>query len=107
MQEVITGGCYERPAKDFEVLPGDRWLDIGAHIGAFSGVCLAAGADVVAVEPDADNFRLLEYNGSLRHVLDPCPGTFVPIQKAVLGSRRPRPALYTLIPSNVRFQTLY
>ena len=94
VQEVITGGCYERPARDFEVLPGDRWLDIGAHIGAFSGVCLAAGADVVAVEPDADNFRLLEYNGSLRHVLDPCPGTFIAIKKAVVGSDDTECTLY-------------
>ena len=59
---------------------------MGARLGASSGACLAAGAEVVAVQPDPVNFRLLKYNGSLGHVLAPCPGTFIPIEKAVLGS---------------------
>lgn len=94
IQEVITGGCYERPAHGFEIVPGDVWLDIGAHIGAFSSVCLAGGADVIAVEPDAANFALLEYNGAARLALDPCPGTFVALRTAVLGSSATEATLY-------------
>ena len=70
VREVVGDGAYERPAMGFEVVPGETWLDVGAHIGVFSSLCLQAGADVVAVEPDADNFRLLLANGALNAVHD-------------------------------------
>jgi len=47
VDEVVVRGCYERPRFDFEILPGDIWLDLGAHIGVFTSLCLAAGAHVV------------------------------------------------------------
>ena len=56
------------------------------------------------VEPDADNFRLLEYNGSLRHVLDPCPGTFVAIQKAVIGSEEATSCILYAHPQQCAFR---
>lgn len=39
-----------------EVLAGRRVLDLGANIGAFTVLAAAAGAEVVAYEPDAANF---------------------------------------------------
>lgn len=63
--EVITRGIYERPKFDFEIVPGDTWCDLGAHVGVFTSLCLAAGCDVVSVEPDRGNFEVLERNASL------------------------------------------
>mmetsp|Transcript_5745 Transcript_5745/g.16949 ORF Transcript_5745/g.16949 Transcript_5745/m.16949 type:complete len:348 (-) Transcript_5745:66-1109(-) len=86
VREVVLGGCYERPCDGFEIMPGETWLDVGAHIGAFSTVALAAGADVVAVEPDPDNFRVLERNATCRFQLDPCPGQFHPVRAAIVDA---------------------
>jgi len=41
------------------IQPGDRVLDIGAHVGTFSLAAAAAGADVVAIEASAENAALL------------------------------------------------
>jgi FkbM family methyltransferase len=47
--------------------PGDRVLDLGAHIGTVSLAAAALGCEVAAVEPDARNAALLrasaDYNG--------------------------------------------
>ena len=64
-EEVVLRGVYERPIFDFEILPGDIWLDLGAHIGVFSSLALVIGAAVIAVEPDPDNADLLERNVTL------------------------------------------
>lgn len=37
-------------------------LDIGAHIGIFSRLALTRGCEVISVEPEAKNFRLLQIN---------------------------------------------
>ena len=63
--EVVTRGCYERPLFDFEILPGDVWIDLGAHFGVFTSLALSAGAKVVAVEPEMSNFDLLSQNAAL------------------------------------------
>lgn len=42
--------------------PKDLVLDVGAHIGAFTRLCLQAGASVVAVEPEQDNLEVLQTN---------------------------------------------
>lgn len=43
--------------------PRDVVLDIGAHVGSFSYLCLDRGAGrVVCVEPDPGNFNLLRHN---------------------------------------------
>lgn len=90
--EVITRGCYERPLFDFEILPGDVWIDVGAHIGVFTSLALSAGAKVVAVEPDIGNFEVLLENAALN--TDQCRGpsdpratnhhTYILVQAAVL-----------------------
>jgi len=44
-------------------LTGAYVLDIGAHIGAFVQMAVCRGAaSIVAIEPDAQNFRLLQAN---------------------------------------------
>lgn len=54
-------------SRSFEITCVDMWLDVGAHIGVFTSLALAAGADVVSVEPDKHNFAILEKN-SVRRV---------------------------------------
>lgn len=48
--------------KKLEVGPLDTVLDIGAHIGAFSRLCLKRGAKVIAVEPEKFNLEVLSHN---------------------------------------------
>ena len=97
VREVVGDGAYERPVMGFEVVPGEKWLDVGAHIGTFSSLCLQAGADVVAVEPDADNFRLLVANGTENVLHKPdVHGQFAPLRAAVVAdAHAPTATLYT------------
>ena len=45
------------------IRPGDRVLDVGANIGAFTRMAAEAGASlVVAVEPEPDNIAEFEFN---------------------------------------------
>lgn len=48
--------------KTLDLVPGDTVLDIGANIGTFSRTALQRGAHVIAVEPDPENFALLQQN---------------------------------------------
>mgnify|MGYP001562253096 CR=1 FL=1 len=52
----VETGAYEAIRK---VEAGNIVLDIGAHVGYFARKALAAGAWVVAIEPDPRNFRIL------------------------------------------------
>lgn len=65
VDEVIVRGIYERPKFDFDILPSDVWLDLGAHIGTFTSLCLQSGSQVISVEPDINNFKVLKLNSSL------------------------------------------
>lgn len=77
MEELqIYRGVYVRPGtmdeyivrevksayKLLDLKAGDRVLDIGANIGAFSRLAVEAGCVVCAIEPDPENFTLLEKN---------------------------------------------
>lgn len=55
------------------------FLDIGAHVGAYSIPVAKLGWKVIAVEPSPDTFRLLEHNRSLNHASD----NMIPINTAV------------------------
>ena len=46
----------------FEIKRGDVVVDLGAHVGSFSVFASNLGAKVVSVEPDPDNFSILQKN---------------------------------------------
>ncbi len=49
----------------FRVLPGETMVDVGAHIGRYTLLAARHGARVVSLEPDPDNFSVLEANVAL------------------------------------------
>jgi FkbM family methyltransferase len=55
-----------------ELRPGDRVIDLGAHIGSFAVLAAwrNAGVEVLAYEPDPANFELLERNVRLNGLED-------------------------------------
>ena len=62
IDEVITRKSYTRVRSHFDVQLGERWLDLGANIGAFAVYCRLRGAKAVCYEPDAENFSILQMN---------------------------------------------
>lgn len=62
LKEVLERACYRRQRLGFDVEAGERWLDLGANIGAFALYCKARGAEAICYEPDADCFAILEKN---------------------------------------------
>ena len=61
LPEVVERLAYVRP--DFlDLEADDRWLDLGANIGAFTVLAASRGAEVRAFEPEPENFALLEAN---------------------------------------------
>lgn len=63
--EVFRNNSYQR--KQFKIHPGDRWVDMGANIGAFSVFVGSLGCPVVSYEAEPYNAeatrRNLERNG--------------------------------------------
>jgi len=61
---ALTLGVYERPEIAFfleHFRPGDRFIDIGANVGLYTGLALHRGAaSVLAVEPHPRAFACLE-----------------------------------------------
>lgn len=62
IRNVLAGREYVWPG--YEVGPADVVIDVGGNIGAFAvpAAKAAVGGRVIAVEPDADNHRLLAAN---------------------------------------------
>jgi FkbM family methyltransferase len=70
IDEVITKNTYEKKNRNndfnFEIGPGQTWLDLGGNIGTFSVLALEKGADkVITYEPESENYELLKHNLSL------------------------------------------
>lgn len=63
-QEVLVKKAYTRPRLGFDVLPGERWLDLGSNIGAFAVYCRSRGATAVCFEPEPGCFKLLQKNAA-------------------------------------------
>jgi FkbM family methyltransferase len=74
LKRLLSLGCWPYPSRvpHIDLLrqllrPGDRVLDLGAHIGTVSLAAAALGCEVAAVEPDPRNAALLrasaDYNG--------------------------------------------
>lgn len=62
LEEVITNRIYRRKKINFDVEAGERWLDLGANIGAFALYCKLRGATAVCYEPDPDCYAILRQN---------------------------------------------
>ena len=62
LREVITKATYRRTSLGFDVRRGERWLDLGANIGAFAPYCKMNRATAVCYEPDPDCFAMLSMN---------------------------------------------
>ena len=62
LREILVKRIYCKPSKKFEVLPGERWLDLGANIGAFALYCKSRGASAECYEPEPECFALLQRN---------------------------------------------
>lgn len=64
---IIKEACGGLNTRFFDVKPNELWLDIGAHIGAFTCYAASKGAEVISFEPIPDNFTLLKENVTLNH----------------------------------------
>ena len=72
VDETWKKSAYRKPKSGFDVEPGDRWLDLGANIGAFTVYAAKRGATVLAVEPEPRNASRIrhhaEINGMEHHI---------------------------------------
>lgn len=65
--EVVDRNGYQR--KDFKILPGETWFDIGGYIGSFACTALRLGACVEIFEPFDSSRDLLEKNLALNNLV--------------------------------------
>lgn len=71
VDEVMGGGYRRTRPFQFDVQPGEQWIDFGAMVGAFSAYALMKGAaKVVSVEPDPDHIRILRINAPAAQVVE-------------------------------------
>lgn len=63
IREVVGKNVYEK--RGFKIEPGERWLDLGGNIGAFSVLAASRGADVRTWEPDPSNVAQIRANLAL------------------------------------------
>jgi len=68
IEEVFVRRCYA--PHSFTPRPGERWLDLGANVGAFSVWAALHGARVEAWEPEPECFQLAMRNARLNRVED-------------------------------------
>ncbi len=59
-KEVIENKAYEK--RDFQILPGETWLDLGGNVGAFTCLAASKGASVTCYEPDPTNCQQIMQN---------------------------------------------
>lgn len=85
LTEVIDHHVYRRLRDGFVVKPGERWLDLGANIGAFALYCRMHGATVECWEPEPECFKILQLNA---------PGAELH-NSAITTSHEPRLDFYT------------
>jgi len=66
INEIYNKRVYIK--KDFSYLPSDSWLDLGANIGVFSVLISGSVKNIIAIEPEKENFQLLKMNLSLNNI---------------------------------------
>lgn len=62
LEEVIRDRCYRRAKVGFDVEPGEKWLDLGANIGAFAVYANHRGARTDSFEPEPGCYAVLRTN---------------------------------------------
>lgn len=87
VEEVAKPGTY---FKWLRINPGDRVLDIGANIGAFSCMAAKLGAEVIALEPVPDNVERIDMHIEANGLTDDVER----IDAAVVGDRRRKVSIY-------------
>jgi FkbM family methyltransferase len=60
VDEVIGRGVYEK--RGMRIVAGEKWLDLGANIGAFTLLACSRGAYVESYEPDPISYAILLEN---------------------------------------------
>lgn len=62
VDETWIKKSYHRPSTNFIIKPDEKWLDLGANIGAFSVYAALHGAQVRAYEAQGDNIQMIKAN---------------------------------------------
>jgi len=79
----------------------DRWLDIGANIGAFASFLAPLVKSVICIEPEPENFKRLTMNIKLNSVVNADL-----LQKAVVGNNDKTRTFHVLKHSNKGLHSL-
>ena len=61
-KRCVEQRCWFKVNSGFIPQPGERWLELGANIGAFTLMACAQGAHVTAYEPMPDNAAIWQEN---------------------------------------------
>jgi FkbM family methyltransferase len=69
VDETWIKKAYQKPKLPFTVNSGEKWLDLGANIGAFTCYAAIKGCLVRAYEPQKDNCEMIHENLQLNNVL--------------------------------------
>jgi len=69
IDETWIKKAYQKPKLPFTINSGEKWLDLGANIGAFTCYAALKGCSVRAYEPQKDNCELINENLQLNNVL--------------------------------------
>jgi FkbM family methyltransferase len=107
VDEVIVKRCYRHTRHHFDVEEGERWLDLGAHIGCFSLYALSRGAsEVKAFEPHPSNVEF--YLKNLRKNFPEDEDSSWTIEDKVISSSKDKtlPLYETSSGNNTKFTSL-
>jgi hypothetical protein len=68
VDETWIKKAYQKPKLPFTINAGEKWLDLGANIGAFTCYAALKGCYVRAYEPQLDNCEMIKENIQLNNV---------------------------------------
>jgi FkbM family methyltransferase len=64
-EEVIGRDVYRK--KGMTIKSGEKWIDCGGNVGAFTLLACSLGANVTVYEPDPNNCKMIEKNLKLNN----------------------------------------